>query len=220
MPTPARKMSAGAKTRERILTAALRLYNEHGLYSQHGAQVTARKIAEAAGLSDSNLRYHFRTREDIVVALYEQLVERFDVLIGALAAQTPALGMMEAALRVIYATMAEYRFLMLDLPGIMRRIPRISAHYRELQAIRRQQLTALWGNASAAGFLRQDIPPAHIEGFMERMQILSDAWLANAENFFPGDLQEAINHYARLNAATIYPYLTEKGKVDWDKMNN
>ena len=57
-------------TRERILDVCRTLFNERG-----PAEVTTSEIAEAAGISEGNLHYHFRRKEQIVTALFDQFSE-------------------------------------------------------------------------------------------------------------------------------------------------
>jgi AcrR family transcriptional regulator len=64
-------------TRDRILEECRRLFNERG-----PAEVTTAEIASAVGISEGNLHYHFRRKEQIVEALFgafEQALERVAV---------------------------------------------------------------------------------------------------------------------------------------------
>ena len=60
-------------TREKILEAALDLFNEYGL-----SKVSQRLIAEKLAISPGNLTYHFKLKEDIEEALYFELVAKID----------------------------------------------------------------------------------------------------------------------------------------------
>lgn len=61
------------KTRDRILKAALTLFNERGL-----AHVSLAQIAGKLDISEGNLWYHFRTKRDLVSALFAELEERIE----------------------------------------------------------------------------------------------------------------------------------------------
>lgn len=52
-------------TRERILDAALALFNQQG-----AAHVTTAEIAAAANMREGNLHYHFRKKEHLIEALF------------------------------------------------------------------------------------------------------------------------------------------------------
>jgi AcrR family transcriptional regulator len=58
---------AKTNTRDRILETCRGLFNERG-----PAEVTTAEIAEATAISEGNLHYHFRRKEQIVTALFDQ----------------------------------------------------------------------------------------------------------------------------------------------------
>jgi AcrR family transcriptional regulator len=67
-------MSEGKpSTRDRILSVCRVMFNERG-----PAEVTTAEIAQAVGISEGNLHYHFRRKELIVVALFDQFEAAVD----------------------------------------------------------------------------------------------------------------------------------------------
>lgn len=62
-------------TRERIIEMAIRLFNELGT----GA-VSTNHIAEALSMSPGNLYYHFRNKEEIIRAILERMIARWEAL--------------------------------------------------------------------------------------------------------------------------------------------
>jgi AcrR family transcriptional regulator len=60
-------------TRDKILEACRTLFNERG-----PAEVTTAEIAQAVGISEGNLHYHFRRKQQILVALFEQFEAELD----------------------------------------------------------------------------------------------------------------------------------------------
>jgi AcrR family transcriptional regulator len=61
----------GAERKAQIVAATLRLVAEHGL-----AGASMSRIAEAVGISNAALYRHFPSREDILIAAHDALVER------------------------------------------------------------------------------------------------------------------------------------------------
>ena len=63
-------------TVERILQAALILANESG-----AARLTTNAMADEAGISVGNLYYHFRNKDDVLLALFRQFEATIDPLL-------------------------------------------------------------------------------------------------------------------------------------------
>jgi AcrR family transcriptional regulator len=70
-------------TRERILEECRSLFNERG-----PAEVTTAEIAACVGISEGNLHYHFRRKEQIVEALFDQ----FEIALERVAVSGRELG--------------------------------------------------------------------------------------------------------------------------------
>lgn len=56
------------ETQDKIITTALRLFNESG-----SRIVSTNRIADSCGISRGNLHYHFRTKEEIIQAIFQHL---------------------------------------------------------------------------------------------------------------------------------------------------
>ena len=63
-------------TRERIQTVAVELFAEHGY-----DKTSLREIAERLNVTKAALYYHFNTKEEIVVSLYDDLIAGIDEII-------------------------------------------------------------------------------------------------------------------------------------------
>lgn len=89
MDAPTRTLPAEAPAprsrREEILSAALRLFAEHGVHT-----VTTRQIAQAVGISQPSLYAHFPTKQalssEVCVRAFEDLTRRADAVLAALRA--------------------------------------------------------------------------------------------------------------------------------------
>ena len=56
------------KTRDLILLTAKRLFNTYGVQV-----ISANRVADEMGISTGNLHYHFRTKNEIIYALYKEM---------------------------------------------------------------------------------------------------------------------------------------------------
>lgn len=95
------------KTRDRILRASLALFNERG-----EANVSLAQIAARLGISEGNLWYHFRTKEDLVTALFAELEARIEQNLSRRPAEVGArLGDFADYAGQGFRDMWDYRFL-------------------------------------------------------------------------------------------------------------
>jgi AcrR family transcriptional regulator len=114
------------KTRDRILLKSLALFNEQGERS-----VTTNHIASSLNISPGNLYYYFRSKEDIIFAIflrYEQsMVEALSVPPDRTVTYMDKIGYFEAIFRQLW----EYRFLHRDLAHLLEESPRLRESYRQ-----------------------------------------------------------------------------------------
>ncbi len=68
------------KTRDKIINAAIKLFNERGTKA-----ISTNHIAAATDMSPGNLYYHFHNKEDIIRAIFEQMdaygVEQYQIIL-------------------------------------------------------------------------------------------------------------------------------------------
>ncbi|MEU7132752.1 TetR/AcrR family transcriptional regulator [Streptomyces sp. NPDC046261] len=91
-----------SNTRERIQKTALDLFVSRGY-----EKTSLREIAEELGVTKAALYYHFKTKEDILTALSDQLGEPVDELIAWGRSQPPTLETKRELLRRYSAVLKE-----------------------------------------------------------------------------------------------------------------
>src|SRR5574337_54401 len=93
------------RTRERILERSLRLFNDLG-----EPNVTTSAIAVEMNISPGNLYYHFRNKDDIVDALFEQFEREIDPLLQAPLRRDNHFEDAWLFLHLLFETIWRYRF--------------------------------------------------------------------------------------------------------------
>ncbi len=197
------------KTKEKILSTALDLFNTEGLQ-----KVTLRKIAGSMGISQGNLNYHYKTKGDIVAALYYQLVEEMDQEMKKVVKEQPVMSFLFESSLTSMRTLYAYRFISKDLYHVLQAEVELTKHYLKLQKLRRQQYLTLFHHMISEGLLRSEDFEGEYERLYERMNILGDNWI-NAAIFFAPKGQSMVEYYHKLLFEVIYPYLTKKGKKEF-----
>jgi len=109
-------------TRDRILDACLRLFNDSGPFA-----VTTAEIARTVGINEGNLYYYFRKKEDILFALFERFQDALNTVANAPhetgGGSDPGLAYLERWFRLMW----EWRFFYRDGAAIKRMAPKLRA---------------------------------------------------------------------------------------------
>ncbi len=196
------------KTKDKILECALRLFNEKGV-----SQVSLRDIAADMEISLGNLTYHFKKREEIIEALYLELVSKLD---NAYEKEMPVESPFELIFEIPDLTIScfyKYRFLILDFVYIIRNHVMIRNHYQKLLEVREQQFKRLINGLMDAKLIREEIIDNEYKYLFKNLRIISDFWLSATyidknNSIEKNDIQEG----SQLLKQMIFPYLTEKGR--------
>lgn len=200
-------------TKDVILKTALYLFNTHGL-----SKITLRSIAKEMGISQGNLNYHFKKREDIIETLYFQLVKNIDDSISNTKNLENVLGLLFNISKTIMYNFYEYRFFMLDFVQIMRENDTIKTHYLLLTAQREQEFAQLFELLVKEGTMRKEILPNEYHNLYQRFQILGDFWISSAETKKQSLTKNSVPIYSKLINQTIFPYLTTNGQKKYHSL--
>lgn len=116
-PGEARRLRRGPLTRKHILDSSLRLFSEKGF-----TRTSVRDIAQAAGITDAAIYYHFNSKRDLFEALIEERgftqalegLERADVPATGLGPREAVVGLATGALEFIYTNKDVMKVLMIE----------------------------------------------------------------------------------------------------------
>src|SRR5579883_2121716 len=98
------------RTRERILETALSLFNESG-----ESEVTTAAIAAAMNISPGNLYYHFRSKDQIVAALFSRFRAEIERTLLAPESRPAHAEDVWLFLHLVFEAIYRYRFLYRDI---------------------------------------------------------------------------------------------------------
>jgi AcrR family transcriptional regulator len=204
------------RTRDRVLSAALELFNEHG-----SASVTTNHVAAGAGISPGNLYYWFSDKNEIVRELYAQFVAAYERLWGASLGGTGSLEVSDPGDSLsltpdeVLARLARgaelsrhYAFLARDLLGLLHGDPVLAAEYRNVRERRIAEFTDLAGAWRRQGLIRP-LDDGTIADLVQALWVVAETWLAFGEldGSHPGAEQGT-----RLLRVVLRPYLTPPGE--------
>ncbi|HEU5101440.1 MAG TPA: TetR/AcrR family transcriptional regulator [Roseiflexaceae bacterium] len=193
------------KTRERILATALRLFNESGT-----APISTNHIANALGISPGNLYYHFRNKEEIIRALFEQQFARWDGDYSLPNDRMPSLLDLQQLVRASFATAWAYRFMYRELIALLRRDAQLHQRWVEIRARGFEGFRELVELFVAAGVLRAPGDPAVVTRLAELVWLISEFWLASVE--VSGETVDAaqMEHGVMLMLQVLDPFIVKE----------
>jgi AcrR family transcriptional regulator len=198
------------KTREIILDTSLELFNSLGL-----SKVTLRTIANKMEISQGNLNYHFKKREDIIETLYFQLVQNVDSSMSSMKEPKNPFQLLVSISQTIMSNFFEYRFFLLDFVQIMRENKKIRTHYTELTILRELQFLSLFNLLIENDLMRKEVLPNEYKNLYKRFQMLSEFWISDAEIHNSKIIKKTISTYSVILTQAIFPYLTLKGQKEY-----
>jgi AcrR family transcriptional regulator len=196
-----RKISEkGALARQRILTAALRLFNRDGV-----EYVGVREIAEALEMQAGHLTYYFPGKNDIVLALAQELGELNNRTVTA--AETRTLDAFLARSEAVMRNQVKYRCLMLSMPHLLTHMPEIREHYRAVATRRSGDLRERIASLIDAGVVRALDEPT-LDALVGCCALLGRAWLMDcvASGHTPST---RVPHYVSLLRSLLAPHLQQ-----------
>src|SRR5215210_7386397 len=191
-------------TKERVLGAALRLFNEKGT-----AAVSTNHIAEAAGISPGNLYYHYRNKEEIIRKIFERVDAFWGEAYSLPADRAPTLGDMRAMVEETFAGLWEYRFFYRELAALTRRDDGIRARYLKVRARGLSGTEALLRGFVEAGVLREPEDEATIPELAKTLMLIAEHWLPFAEAGGEEPGPDRMREGAALMMRVLRPRLTD-----------
>lgn len=197
------------KTRDKILQTALNLFNKHGV-----PNVTLRRIAAEMFISQGNLNYHFKHREDIIEALFFQLMETFEAEKSRLTNEQMDFQFILNSTKKGMEALFNYRFLMIDFNQNMRENPKLHEHFKQLEEVRKQTYLFAFNLAIQAGIMRAPAFEKEYEGLNERIRVFSDFWIASAE-VYNEPMEGAVDKYHNLLVEMFFPYFTKEAQREF-----
>lgn len=198
------------KTKYKILEVAKDLFNEHGY-----GQVTIRMIAIKLEMSSGNLNYHFKKRDEILEALYFQMVKDFDERIDKLSEIEISFGQIKNDILLSMERMVEYRFIWTDLYYLLKNNERIFTHFSEVHKERMAGNLFLFNRLIEIGLMRSPAFKNEYEMLSERMINFGDTWIYTSELYRRKSTLKNIEHQSKVMMAMIYPYLTKEGRYKY-----
>ena len=141
-------MAERTKTKEKILGTALGLFNNEG-----ESQVSSVDIASVMGISPGNLYYHYKGKDEIISALFDDFDEELRMVLAAPITKPLSLADNWVYLYIIFEEIYDFRFFYKNLSELIHRNPALKTRFSKLLALKEQTALSLLTTLEAAGHL-------------------------------------------------------------------
>ncbi len=193
-------------TKERILEAALKLFNTRG-YSSVGV----REISRALKISPGNLSYHFHRKEDILFRLLENFSATNEARYKAYLADTPSNENFLRLINDIFHNQFSYRGVYIGNQAIQQELQTSDRiNYEKIAKARQSTFRTIFTDLTLHHQLQTD--PSDVEFLISYMTLFGRFWISEAilvhkEKIGPF----VIFHYLSMLAKQLSLFATELG---------
>src|SRR5450432_222356 len=211
--TPLPVKPAPSRTRDRILAASIALFNADGV-----AKVSPSRIAAELGMSQGNLHYHFRRKEEILDRLVRRYEQQAESVLAGPTSELASVDDLWLFLHLGFEKIFEYRFIYRDIDYLAAEFPMFGARMRELTAQGIGTLKRLCTQLAAAGCLRAN--EEQIDVLALQMILTATCWftfarlLPETEDVGPGraayQVLSLLSPFLADNERTYVEYLRRK----------
>lgn len=197
-------------TKERILDAALKLFNQDGIVN-----VRLQHIADEAAISVGNLAYHYSNKAAIANALYDRLDKAQQSLLKEYQV-VPLFENIDRLIQHTYQLQKDYRYFYLDTLEIIRAYPEVGLAFRKQAKITILQIRQILDFNVSRGVLIEE----PVKGFYA--ELADHIWMALDFGFYQHLVrQEELPGWATYRRRIWYliiPLFTNTGKMEYTQM--
>ena len=194
-------------TKEMIQQKAQELFAERGY-----DHVTLRDIADACGISQGNLTYHFPKKEDLVEAMisdaYGQLVDemRLD--------RNDSVAALLASFRKMCNRAEQYYFYFREMNALATRFAVVKERQDSFHEIGTDYYYRSFQTMIEAGYLRPEIPDDIYRSLAYMLPVAQMSW--DFSNAHVATKETVADSLYKALCASVYPFLTECGIEEWN----
>lgn len=200
------------KTNEKIRNQALILFNDKGV-----DQVSSLEISQALKISYGNLTYHYKKKDDIVLALYSQMQQELNTAINRLVQcifeETFYLKLVNEIFEIIW----DYRFIYLNINSLMNQFEFIAESEKSYSAMRIKILNRAKKYLIQEGYLKSEANNNY-ESLIQNLNMILYGWINDAKLFYEGDEAKKIEVYVSLFYNVALTHITEKGRKRYQQI--
>ncbi|MEL6945027.1 MAG: TetR/AcrR family transcriptional regulator, partial [Bacteroidota bacterium] len=198
-------------TKQKILNASIRLFNENGM-----ANVRLQQIARDIGISVGNLAYHYENKKAIVTAINEDLHDEVSEILSTYRL-FPNLMDFDVQLTKYFKFAEKYPFYFLDLLEIERQYSDVYAKRQQYISKMVSQIRKRFDFNHQRGIIQKENRKGVYDSIANSIWVLITSWMPQ-EQVKGMNRNIHINQFKEAVWNQIYPYFTEAGVKEYEQL--
>jgi AcrR family transcriptional regulator len=194
-----------ADTKQKIIDAAVKMFNQQGY-----AAVSLHELAQHIGMSRGNLAYHFKTKEELLKAISQQLWDGIRKE-REKSRQLPSFENLHNEVQIYYRFQKRYAFIFLDTHVLKH--PAVKSSFREMTRQTLLDFQAAIAFSIKSGNMKPETVPGIYNNLALSTWMLAFFW--SAQQIIRGE-QKAMDG-EKIIWSNLWPHLTEKGQLSFKK---
>ena len=209
--------SGPRRTRDRILAASLRLFNDLG-----EPNVTTTTIAEEMEISPGNLYYHFRNKDDIINSLFAEFEQEIERRLKLPSDHKATLDETWGYLQYMSEFLWNYRFLYRDINDLLARNRLVEINFKRIVEQKKRFAMEMCQVFIADG--EMEITSQQLEAVCTNMVVVATYWLSfqfvqqQRQYNDPEAIRAGLHGGSYQILSILAPYLRGKQRAAFDRL--
>ncbi len=198
---PPKTYRPSQQTKNTIIQKAVELFNEQGT-----AAVSLNSLAEASGISTGNLQYHYRSKEEIIRAIFEAMFEDWNTVYQEVDTESFTMDTLRRVLRINFDLVWKYRFFSRELNALLRNDKILAKRYATIQEQRLAEQEALTKQIARSSGIRS-LSKSELHNIVLAGWVLGNSWLSYVESTGRDIDEAALEEAVEILIQHYKPYL-------------
>ncbi len=187
------------KTKDKIVQQAIQQFNQEGI-----ASVSLKAIAKELNISDGNLRYHYKTKEDLVIAVLEAMKKDLFLMKQSFSSkeQLPNKDFFHHFFKGSYQIIFTYRCVYLDQVWLYHHMKNYTKIFSAYVNEWRQDFLETFKIMREIGVLSANYSDEQYKMLFEQLYIYSNSWIL----YYEQQTEKEIAYYVAICMSILAPY--------------
>ena len=202
-------------TQAKILKTALSLFNQNGT-----GKVSVSKIAEECGISKGHMNYHYKNKEEIILAIFYNLAKELDLNLNWYTDDDFSVQHLSNSFMRNMEMNYKYRFFYRELPSLLRSNELIQRRFIETRSQRIKAFNLFVERSAKAGVYRSTQNNQDLKDNVTATWVFADNWINYLEASEEKVNAKGVRTGYRIMKVLLKPSLTDKAYLSLPDAEN